>query len=153
MGSIEDRERLKEEYKEHFRAIRDLRKKAAESERMAKISSALHSVNKESIMDSFDQALNKVRETIEIAEAKIEMAIEARLDDHGDDELREIEQKRKAKEALDKIRSDMGVLHNDLVEKVEEIQVQTKTLGPSASDSTKKTDSSESVKKSLGPDK
>ena len=153
MGSKEDRERLKEEYKEHFRAIRDLRKKAAESERMAKISSALHSVNTESIMDTFDQALNKVRETIEIAEAKIEMAIESRLDDHGDDELKEIEQKRKAKEALDKIRTDMGVLHNDLVEKVEEIQVQTKTLGPSASDSSKKTDSNESIKKSLGPEK
>ena len=153
MGSKEDRERLKEEYKEHFRAIRDLRKNAAESERMAKISSALHNVNTESIMDTFDQALNKVRETIEIAEAKIEMAIESRLDDHGDDELKEIEQKRKAKEALDKIRSDMGFLHNDLVEKVEEIQVQAKTLGPSTSDSSKKTESSESVKKSLGPEK
>lgn len=153
MGSKEDRERLKEEYKEHFRAIRDLRKKAAESERMAKISSALHSVNSESIMDTFDQALNKVRETIEIAEAKIEMAIESRLDDHGDDELKEIEQKRKAKEALDKIRSDMGVLHNDLVEKVEEVQLKAKTLGPSPSEATSKPDSSDSVKKSLGPDK
>jgi hypothetical protein len=153
MGSKEDRERLKEEYKEHFRAIRDLRKKVTESERMAKISSALHNVNAESIMDTFDQALNKVRETIEIAEVKIEMAIESRLDDHGDDELKEIEQKRKAKEALEKIRSDMSFLHNDLTEKVEEIQVQAKTLGPSTSVSSKKTESAESTRKSLGPEK
>ena len=96
MGSQEDRERLKEEYKEHFRAIRDLKKKAAESERMARISSALNNVNTQSLMDSFDNALHKVRETIEVAEAKIEMAIESRLDDHGDEELREIEKRRKA---------------------------------------------------------
>lgn len=153
MGSQEDRERLKEEYKEHYRAIRDLRKKAAESERMAKISSALHNVNTESIMETFDQALNKVRETIEIAEAKIEMAIESTLNDHNDEELKEIEQKRKARENLEKIRADMGVLRNDLVEKVEEIQVQAKTLGPSSPDEHKKPAAQDTVKKSLGPDK
>ncbi len=154
MGSQEDRERLKEEYKEHYRAIRDLRKKAAESERLAKISSALQNVNAESIMESFDQALHKVRETIEIAEAKIEMALEAHLDDHGDEELHDLEQRRKVKQTLDSIRSEMGALQNDLDKKTEQIEHAAKTLGPShdVSESKKHADDT-NIKKSLGPDK
>lgn len=155
MGSQEDRERLKEEYKEHYRAIRDLRKKAAESERLAKISAALHNVNTDSIMETFDHALNKVRETIEIAEAKIEMAIESHLDDHGDEELHEMEQRRKVRQTLDSIRSEMGALQNDLDKKTEQIeQAAAKTLGPSHDVSeTRKHKDESSVQKSLGPDK
>lgn len=153
MGSQEDRERLKEEYKEHFRAIRDLKKKAAESERMARISTALNNVNTQTIMDSFDQALHKVRETIEIAEAKIEMAMESRMDDHGDDELREIEQKRKAQETLRNLKSEMGTLENHLDTKVDEIKHGTKTLGPSIKDNHQDSQSSSTVSKSLGPKK
>lgn len=154
MGSQEDRERLKEEYKEHYRAIRDLRKKAAESERLAKISAALHNVNTDTIMETFDHALNKVRETIEIAEAKIEMAIESHLDDHGDEELHEMEQRRKVKQTLDSIRSEMGALQNDLDRKTAQIEHAAKTLGPSHDVSeTRKHKDESSVLKSLGPDK
>lgn len=153
MGSQEDRERLKEEYKEHFRAIRDLKKKAAESERMARISSALNNVNTQSLMESFDQALNKVRETIEVAEAKIEMAIESRLDDHGDEELREIEQRRKAQETLKNLKSEMGTLENHLDTKAEEIKHSTKTLGPQNKHVVEDSPSSATVSKSIGPKK
>jgi Sec-independent protein translocase protein TatA len=153
MGSQEDRERLKEEYKEHFRAIRDLKKKAAESERMARISSALNNVNTQTIMDSFDQALHKVKETIEIAEAKIEMAIESRLDDHGDEELREIEQRRRAQETLRNLKSEMGTLENHLDSTVEEIKNSPKTLGPSTNDHSLSDTGTQSISKSLGPKK
>lgn len=153
MGSQEDRERLKEEYKEHFRAIRDLKKKAAESERMARISSALNNVNTQSLMESFDQALHKVKETIEIAEAKIEMAIESRLDDHGDDELREIEQRRKAQETLKNLKSEMGTLENHLDTKTDEIKHSTKTLGPQSNQESDQTPVNTTVSKSIGPKK
>jgi hypothetical protein len=153
MGSQEDRERLKEEYKEHFRAIRDLKKKAAESERMARISSALNNVNTQSLMDSFDQALHKVKETIEIAEAKIEMAIESRLEDHGDEELREIEQRRKAQETLRNLKSEMGTLENHLESKTDEIKHSSKTLGPQDKPDSEESKVSSSVSKSIGPKK
>lgn len=153
MGSQEDRERLKEEYKEHFRAIRDLKKKAAESERMARITSALNNVNTQSLMESFDQALHKVRETIEVAEAKIEMAIESRLEDHGDEELKEIEQRRKAQETLRNLKSEMGTLENHLDAKTEEIKHTTKTLGPQSKQVADDVPSGPNVSKSIGPKK
>jgi hypothetical protein len=151
MGSQEDRERLKEEYKEHYRAIRELRKKAAESERMAKITSALENVNAEQIMESFDNVLNKVREKIEIAEAKLEMAIDSRLNDHHDEELREIENKRKAQETIQKFKSEMSGLNNVLEEKVQEIEKFEKTLGRSTKPDKEHHDEKSTVKKSLGP--
>ena len=153
MGSQEDRERLKEEYKVHFRAIRDLKKKAAESERMARISSALNNVSTQSLMDTFDLALYKVRETIEVAEAKIEMALESRLDDHGDEELREIEQRRKAQEMLNNLKSEMGGLENHLESKTEEIKHSSKTLGPQTKDDSDSVHVSKTVSKSIGPKK
>jgi hypothetical protein len=151
MGSQEDRERLKEEYKEHYRAIRELRKKAAESERMAKITSALENVNAEQILESFDNVLNKVREKIEIAEAKLEMAIDSQLNDHHDEELREIENKRKAQETIQKFKSDMRGLDNILEEKVQQIEKMEKTLGRSNSGEIERHDDTKTVKKSLGP--
>jgi phage shock protein A len=153
MGSQEDRERLKEEYKEHFRAIRDLKKKAAESERVAKITSALNNVNSQSLMETFDHALEKVRETIVMAEAKIEMAIESRLDDHGDEELHELEQRRKARETLNNLKSQMGVLENQLDKKTDEIHQISKTIGPSDQSVLDKSAPTSVVHKSLGPKK
>jgi len=153
MGSREDRERLKEEYKVHFRAIRDLKKKAVESERMAKISTALNQVNTHALMESFDQALNKVRETIEVAEAKLEMAIESRLDDHGDEQLKEIEQRRRAQETLNSLKSEMGALQNQLDTKTTQVKPHSKTLGPPSVDDTDPVPLTSNVSKSLGPNK
>lgn len=151
MGSQEDRERLKEEYKEHYRAIRELRKKAAESERMAKITTALENVNADQIMESFDNVLNKVREKIELAEAKLEMAIDSHLNDHHDEELKEIENKRKAQETIQKFKSEMKGLDNILDEKVQEIEKMEKTLGRSLSTDKEHHEEKLTVKKSLGP--
>lgn len=152
MGSQEDRERLKEEYKEHFRAIRDIRKKAAESERMAKITAALENVNADQIMESFDNVLHKVREKIEIAEAKLDMAIDSRLNDHHDDDLREIEEKRKAQETINRFKAEMGGLNNVLEEKVQEIEKIEKTLGRSnKTQNEPQPEEKTIIKKSLGP--
>lgn len=151
MGSQEDRERLKEEYKEYYRAIRELRKKAAESKRMAKITTALENVNADQIMESFDNVLNKVREKIELAEAKLEMAIDSHLNDHHDEELKEIENKRKAQETIQKFKSEMKGLDNILDEKVQEIENMEKTLGRSVSTDKEHHEEKLTVKKSLGP--
>lgn len=155
MGSREDREKLKEEYKAHYRAIRDLKKKAAESERLARISHALNQVNTDQIMESFDSALTKVKEKIELAEAKIEMALESRLNDHDNEELKEFERRREAQENLRRIKSEMGMLHEELDEKVADIVSAGKTLGPSESEdgNVVTREKSAGIKKSLGPPK
>lgn len=150
MGSVEDRERLKEEYKEHYRSIRELRKKAEESERMAKIASTLDKMNAGAILETFDNALQKVREKIELAEAKLEMALDSRKSDQTDAELESELQKRKAAETISRIKSEMGNLHSEIDDKVAQLQLKDKTLGPVGKPASQPNDIPP-VNKSLGP--
>lgn len=151
MGSVEDRERLKEEYKQHYRAINEARKKAAESERLAKIASTLDDMNAGHLIEKFDSMLHKVREKIEIAEAKMDILMENRRDEDLNAEFEEMEQKRKASESLHKIRAEMGILQSDVDNHVEQIKGSDKTLGPKAGAEEKKQSKESDVHKTLGP--
>jgi replicative superfamily II helicase len=51
MTSQEERDRLKEEYKAHYRSIQDTRKKPAESERVAKIAKTLRDMNADHLLE------------------------------------------------------------------------------------------------------
>jgi hypothetical protein len=181
MGSIEDRQRLKEEYKEHYKAVRELRKKAAEAERTSRIRSALNNMNTDSLMETFDEMLHKVREKIDLAEARLEIMLESRGESSGtsDDyshgtsdgtssgisesdrlKMEEFERKEKTRETLSKIRAEMGLLQNELDEKIEGMKDVHKSVGPSAAprmESSRPTQSptepktTESVQKTIGP--
>jgi phage shock protein A len=157
MGSVEDRERLKEEYKEHFRAIKEVRKKAAESERMAKIARALEDMNADHLLDSADEVLHRLREKIEIAEAKLDMIIQHRdntVSSAAVQEFEDAQQKQKAAQTLQKIRAEMGLLQDEMDDVVSRLSVSGKSLGPAdASGGHSQQAPTGLVHKTLGPKK
>lgn len=131
MTSQEERDRLKEEYKAHYRSIQETRKKLAESERVAKIAKTLRDMNADHLLESMDSVLRTVREKIEIAEVKLDMAMQARdaqdLEENGVAADRESPQ-----ETVKRIRHDMGLLQDEMEQTVKAIKAD-KTLGPKLS--------------------
>lgn len=131
MGSEEERNRLKEEYKDHYRKIRELKTKLADAERMKRLSTAVENINPRGILDQFDDALSKVREKIFTAEAKLDMAMESA--DASDtpqpspaDE--EVLRKQKASETMRQMKIELGMLNDAVEEQAAKLPVQ-KTLG------------------------
>lgn len=117
--SQEERERLKEEYKAHYRSIQETKRKLAESERMAKIARTLQDMNADHLLEGMDSVLKTVREKIEIAESKLEMAMESRngpVDSAPAETIRHI-------------KTEMGLLQDELDAQVDAIETK-KTLGP-----------------------
>ena len=106
MGSEEERERLKEEYKAHYREIKDLKQKLAQAERLNKIRQAMQNIDPTSLMESFDQNVQKVQQSALEAEAKLDMALESHASalDAVDDSERM--QKLKADELLKQLRQE-----------------------------------------------
>lgn len=158
MGSVEDREKLKEEYKEHYRAIKDLRKKAAESERMAKIARTLEDMNADHLLDAADAALHRVREKIELAEAKLDMIIHHRdsaVKAADEQDLDEVLRKQKAAETIRNIREEMGTAAKQNTDTVTQAPSTEKSLGPvtDTSGHTKLTAKDTTIQKTLGPRK
>lgn len=122
MTSQDERERLKEEYKAHYRSIQETRKKLAESERVANIARTLRDMNADHLFESMDSVLRTVREKIEIAEVKLEMAMNER--DSQDQTEAE-----SPKELVKRIRMDMGLLQDEMEATVRDIKA-NKTIGP-----------------------
>lgn len=124
MDSREERERLKEEYKEHYRQILESRKKLETYERKAKILKALDNIDPSPVLHSFHSALGTLKEKITLAEARIETYLEEDEEQkqkravHESDEFME---KERAKETLKAIRMQMGSIENELEKKVEEL--------------------------------
>jgi len=122
MTSQDERDRLKEEYKAHYRSIQETRKKLAESERVAKIARTLRDMNADHLLESMDSVLRTVREKIEIAEVKLEMAMNER------DSQEQVDAE-SPKEVVKRIRMDMGLLQDEMEATVRDIKA-NKTIGP-----------------------
>ena len=129
MGGEEERNRLKEEYKEHYRKIRELKQKLAEAERVKKLTDAVQRIDPQGLMDQFDEALDKVRERIFTAEAKLDMAMESANEGETSSPHDEEESRRqKATDTMKQMKMELGML-NDAVEKQAGSQAVHKTLG------------------------
>lgn len=124
MSSQEERERLKEEYKQHYKAILESKKKLAQAERQAKIAQALDQINPKPVLDSLHSALGKLREKVTQAEARLEVY----MDDEKADELRKNEEaeelfrKQKVKDTLSAIRRDMNELEEEVEHKAAAVE-------------------------------
>lgn len=129
MDSRQDRERLKEEYKEHFRSIRDTRKKIEQYERKAKIVAALEKVDPTPVLDGLHVALGKLREKVTMAEARLEVYLDENIpkDAKAKEEAEAFEQKEKIRKSLEAIRKEMSHL---------ETQTQEKAANPSVTNAT-----------------
>lgn len=131
-SSREDRERLKEEYKEHYRKIRQAKEKLRSSEYAKKAGDAVRNMNADELLNSVDHFLGKLRYKMASIEAKLDVAMEDIL---GDEELKQAERdheeemkKEKARDTLRQIKTEMGMLYDDLEKQAEEMNVK-KTVG------------------------
>lgn len=130
--SEQERERLKEEYKEHYRKIRDVKEKLRRSESVKNISNAVESMNTDHLMDSVDHFLDKVRHQVANFEARLDVAMEnltgSEKRDVSEAEMEEVHRKEKARETLKQVKIEMGMLYNELEKRAGDIHVE-KTVG------------------------
>ncbi len=132
--SEQERERLKEEYKEHYRKIRDAKEKVRRSRYVKNVSDAVQKMNADDLLESVDEFLGKVRNRMASIEARLEVAMDnfTEEDDNLDDELEKELKKQQARDTLRQIKHEMGLLYNDVEKQAGELNVD-KTVGRSGS--------------------
>lgn len=128
--SRKKREQLKEEYKEHYRKMREAKERLNRARRTKSITDALRDMDTSELMHSFDDILFNVKSKIASVEARLDVAMDS-LDanedlseETQDEELR----KAKAKETLKQVKLEMGQLYNEIERHADSIRVD-KTIG------------------------
>ena len=130
--SREEREKLKEEYKQHYRKIRDVKERLARSEKTKNISDALKNMDTTQLTDTFDEFLYKVKSKIANVEARLDVAMD-NLAISDEDAVAEVERdeelkKAKAKETLRQAKIEMGLLYTEIEQQADAMSVE-KTIG------------------------
>ncbi|MFN1835948.1 hypothetical protein AB2B38_011855 [Balneola sp. MJW-20] len=131
----QERERLKEEYKDHYRRIKEAKERLRKAEQKGKIAKAVENMNPDSLLESVDEFLGKVRDKVTHVEARLDVAMDS-LDDEGTDagsklkteELDQQLKKEKAKQTLKQVKAEMGMLYSEIEKHAEEIRAE-KTIG------------------------
>ena len=128
----EKREQLKEEYKKHYRKIKDAKERLARSQRSKKITDALNDMDTSQLTDTFDEFLYKVKSKIANVEARLDVAMDS-LGESDNDVIAEQERdeelkKTKAKETLRQAKIEMGLLYSEIEQQADSLEVK-KTIG------------------------
>ncbi|PAU93407.1 hypothetical protein CK503_11775 [Aliifodinibius salipaludis] len=130
--SRSERERLKEEYKAHYRKVREIKERVSRAKRTQNIASALKSMDKTEMLNSFDDFLYSVKHKLASVEARLDLAMDSLAEEHEDNvseqELDEEMRKSKAKDTLRQVKLEMGLLYNEIEEQANNIKV-NKTIG------------------------
>lgn len=132
--SRKERERLKEEYKEHYRKMRETKERLSRAQKTKNIADALKRMDTSELMDSFDDFLLNVKQKIAMVEARLDVAMDDLLSDTNDIEreqenaLNEELRKEKARETLRQAKMEMGLLYNEIEKQADAIRVD-KTIG------------------------
>ena len=146
----EERERLKQEYKEHYRKIKEAKERLKATEKKGKIAQALNNMNADELLGSVDEFLGKVRDKVNLSEAKYEVAMEGLEDEDLSETARKAQQqereeeikKQRAKETLKQVKAEMGMLYSEIEKTADEIQAK-KTIGTKKEDNDQEAESSE----------
>lgn len=129
MNSEQERERLKEEYKEHYRKIRDAKDKLRRSKYVQNVNQAMQKMNADDLLSSVDDFLGSVRSKMANFEARLDVAMDQFLEDEqGQAELDEEMKKVKMRDTLKEIKREMGLLYNEIEQQAENMNVE-KTVG------------------------
>ena len=140
----QERERLKQEYKEHYQRIKEAKERLKQTEKTSKIQQALNNMNADSILDSVDEFLGKVQDKVIGAEARLDVAMDNLNEDDDLEETKpmskaeklEVEEqlrKQRAQEALKQMKLEMGMLYSEIEKQADEIRAH-KTIGNNNSD-------------------
>lgn len=130
--SRSERERMKEEYKTHYRKVRKTKERLSRARKKQKITQALKNMDKSQMLESFDDFLYSVKHKLASVEARLDVAMESLNENPGratEEELDEQMNKEKAKETLKQVKMEMGLLYDEIEDQAESIQVE-KTIGP-----------------------
>lgn len=135
-SSEEERERLKQEYKEHYRKIKEAKQRLKETEQKGKIAEALNNMNADNLLGSVDEFLGKVRDKVSFNEAKWEVAMDSLEEDDLSSTAQKIKQqeheeelkKKRAMDTLKQVKAEMGMLYNEIEKQADEIKT-NKTIG------------------------
>lgn len=135
--SRNERERLKEEYKSHYRKMRATKERLSRAKKTQNITKALKDMDKGQMLDTFDDMLFSVKNKVAQVEARLDVAMEGLSDEQAsrstEQELDEEMQKEQAKETLRQVKLEMGLLYDEIEQQAEAIDVK-KTVGNQAED-------------------
>lgn len=144
--SEQERERLKEEYKEHYRRIREAKERLKQTEQKGKIAQAVKNMNADNLLESVDEFLGKVREKVTHVEARLDVAMDSLEEEDSsgsskikNEELDEELKKQRAKQTLQQVKAEMGMLYSEIEKHADEIKAE-KTIGTKKEESEKKDD-------------
>ncbi|RNC79480.1 MAG: hypothetical protein ED557_15520 [Balneola sp.] len=134
--SEQERERLKEEYKDHYRRIKEAKEQLRQTQQKGKIAQALNNMNADNLLESVDEFLGKVKEKVVSAEARLDVAMDSLDEDDPktaagklkQEELDAEMKKQKAKQTLQQVKAEMGMLYSEIEKHAEEIHAE-KTIG------------------------
>lgn len=130
--SRSERERLKEEYKAHYRKMRETKERYSRAKKTQNITQALKNMDKSQMLESFDDFLYSVKHKLASVEARLDVAMESISDDVESEvqkqELDEEMRKAKAKDTLRQVKLEMGLLYEEIERQADSIQV-NKTIG------------------------
>lgn len=132
--SRNQREKLKEEYKAHYRQMREAKERLKQQKTKHNIVQALKNMNSAELMESFDSFLFEVKSKVAHAEARLDVALDS-LDAEPNSSVNDIEneevlKKQQAKETLKQLKNEMGLLYSELERQADAINV-NKTIGRS----------------------
>ncbi len=138
-NSEQEREKLKEEYKEHYRKIRDAKEKLRSSTYAKNVSDAIQKMNADDLLNTMDEFLGKVKDKMTHIEARLDVAMDQFVNDDLDSvELDEKLKKEKAADTLKQIKLEMGVLYSEIEHQAEQLNVE-KTVGKKSNNSDSQT--------------
>lgn len=130
--SRSERERLKEEYKTHYRKLRQSKERYSRAKSTQNIAQALKNLDKSQLLDSFDNFLNSVKHKLASVEARLDVAMENLADENMPEikkqELDEEMTKEKAKDTLRQVKLEMGLLYKEIEAQADSLEV-NKTIG------------------------
>jgi hypothetical protein len=130
------REKLKQEYKQHYRKMRAAKEQFRRVKKQKNIIDALKDMNSDELMESFDSFLFEVQSKVANAEARLDVALEdIDVDVDADANYQEnpaqnheYGEQSKAKETLQQVKYEMGLLYSELEQQAQELNVD-KTVG------------------------
>lgn len=133
--SRNQREKLKEEYKAHYRKMRETKERLNRTRKKHNIVQALKNMDSTELMESFDSFLFEVKSKVAHAEARLDVALDSLESDSSSPvqqaEHDEVVKKQRAKETLKQLKNEMGLLYSELEQQADAINVD-KTIGRSS---------------------
>ncbi len=137
--SRSERERLKEEYKEHYRKMRETKERYSRAKKVQNIAQALKDMDKSQMLESFDDFLYSVRYKLASVEARLEVAMESLPEENesaAKEKLDEEMNKVKAKDTLRQVKVEMGLLYKEIEAQADSMEI-NKTIGSGSAEGQK----------------